>query len=107
METKNIELIESLTETIEFKALQTLGLKIHDEKRKFDLLTIFQEQIDEMAWSKLFAYLLDSTQNHELSQKVIRQILERNQEVIDFKKSFASRKRHEINLYNRMENRKR
>lgn len=53
----NIELINNLTETFEFKELQSLGLKIHQEKRKFDLLTVFEELIDEMAWSRLFAYL--------------------------------------------------
>jgi hypothetical protein len=90
MEMTKVELINNLTATFEFKELQSLGLKIHNEKRKFDLLTVFEELLDEMAWSRLFAYLLDSTQTHELSQKVIRLILERNSQVINFQKLLPS-----------------
>lgn len=90
MEKTNIELINNLTETIEFKELQSLGSKIHQEKRKFDLITVFEELLDEMAWSRLFAYLLDSTQTHELSQKVLRLILAKNSKTINFQKLLPS-----------------
>lgn len=47
-------LINKLTATTEFKKLQKIGLQIHDRQRQFDLLTVYEELIDEMAWSRLF-----------------------------------------------------
>lgn len=69
-------LINNLTETTEFKKLQELGLLIHDTQRQFDLLSVYKELIDEMAWSRLFAYLLDSTQNHGLGQSAFRKLIQ-------------------------------
>jgi hypothetical protein len=80
-------LINKLTETSEFKRLQTIGNQIHDSQRQFDLLTVYEELIDEMAWSRLFAYLLDSTQNHELGQSAFRKLLKIIPELITFSNS--------------------
>jgi hypothetical protein len=84
-------LINKLTETSEFKKLQTIGIQIHDSQRQFDLLTVYEELIDEMAWSRLFAYLLDSTQNHELKQSAFRQLLK----LIPELKTFSNSIEHE------------
>lgn len=73
---KNITLISNLTDTAEFKKLQELGLLIHDAQHQFDLLSVYKDLIDEMAWSRLFAYLLDSTQNHGLGQSAFRKLIQ-------------------------------
>lgn len=78
------ETIERLIDTDEFKKLQVLGLTIHDTQRQFDLLSVYSELIDEMAWSRLFAYLLDSTRAHGLSQKLLRLLLEQYSSLISF-----------------------
>ncbi len=83
-------LIYKLTETTEFKKLQTIGLQIHNNQRQFDLLTVYEELIDEMAWSRLFAYLLDSTQNHGLEQSAFRKLLKLIPELVPFSKSLPS-----------------
>lgn len=83
------ELINKLTDTSEFKKLQTIGIQIHDSQRQFDLLTVYEELIDEMALSRLFAYLLDSTQNHKLGQSAFRQLLRTIPELIKFSNSLA------------------
>ncbi len=80
-------LINKLTETSEFKNLQEVGMLIHESQRKFDLLTVFNELIDEMAWSKLFAYLLDSNQNHGLGQSAFRVLMQQLPELMSFSKS--------------------
>jgi len=85
-------LINNLTETTEFKKLQELGLLIHDTQRQFDLLSVYKELIDEMAWSRLFAYLLDSTQNHGLGQSAFRKLLEIIPELKVFSKSLPADK---------------
>jgi hypothetical protein len=85
-------LIYKLTETNEFKKLQKIGLQIHDNQRQFDLLTVYKELIDEMAWSRLFAYLLDSTQNHGLGQSAFRKLLEIIPELKVFSKSLPADK---------------
>jgi hypothetical protein len=82
-----IEQINELTNTEEFKGLQTLGKKLHDDQRQFDLLSVYKDLIDEMAWSRLFAYVLDSTQNHGLSQTVFRQLLGQIPELETFRNS--------------------
>ncbi|MFN4084230.1 MAG: PD-(D/E)XK nuclease family protein [Bacteroidia bacterium] len=84
------ELINRLIVTTEFRELQTVGLKIHDNQRQFDLLTVYKELIDEMAWSRLFAYLLDSTQNHGLDQSVFRKLLQQIPDLKRFLKSLPT-----------------
>ena len=85
-------LINNLTETTEFKKLQELGSLIHDTQRQFDLLSVYKELIDEMAWSRLFAYLLDSTQNHGLGQSAFRKLLEIIPKLKVFSKSLPADK---------------
>ncbi len=70
------ELIKNLFETAQFKELLKLGSRIHDTQRQFDLLSVYEELIDEMAWSRLFAYLLDSTKNHGLGQSAFRKLIQ-------------------------------
>ena len=82
-----VELINKLSNTEEFIALQILGKKLHDNQRQFDLLSVYKDLIDEMAWSRLFAYILDSTQNHGLSQTAIKLLLENIHELATFRSS--------------------
>jgi hypothetical protein len=67
-------------------------LLIHDTQRQFDLLSVYKELIDEMAWSRLFAYLLDSTQNHGLGQSAFRKLLKIIPELKVFSKSLPADK---------------
>lgn len=83
-------LIRKLTNTLEFKKLQVIGLQIHDNQRQFDLLSVYEELIDEMAWSRLFAYLLDSTQNHGLNQSAFRKLVKQIPDLKLFSKSLPS-----------------
>jgi len=83
-------LINKFAETSEFKQLQSVGLQIHDNQRQFDLLSVYKELIDEMAWSRLFAYLLDSTQNHGLDQATFRKLLQQIPDLKQFVKSLPS-----------------
>lgn len=72
---KETDLIESLIQASEFQELQDLGEDLHNNQREFDLLSVYSDLIDEKVWSKLFAYVLDSTQNHGLSQQVFRKMI--------------------------------
>ncbi len=67
-----IGLIYKLKNTDEFKDLQILGKKLHVDQHQFDLLSVYKDLIDEMAWSRLFAYVFDPIQNHGLSQTAYR-----------------------------------
>jgi len=87
-----IKLINELIKTSEFKELQKIGKEIRDNQMKFDLLSVFEELINEMAWSKLFAYLLDSTKNHELGQSTFRAFLKKIPELKEFSKLFEQEK---------------
>jgi hypothetical protein len=65
-EIKNITL---LTQASEFKKLQDISTQLTHEKTQFDLLSVFEDLIDENAWSRLFAYLFDSKKSHGFQQK--------------------------------------
>lgn len=85
-----LEKINRLTSSIEFKKIQELGLKKFEENRKFDFMSVFINSIDEMAVSKLFAYLFDSRKNHNLGQKPFRKFLELIPELIEFSEKLPS-----------------
>lgn len=83
---KETLLIDKLANTSKFKKLQDLGIKLFENQRRFDLLSVYEELIDEMVWSKLFAYLLDSTKNHGLDQIAFRNLLEQIPQLKSFSK---------------------
>jgi len=70
-----IKTLNSLLLTSQFNELQKLGKELSEEKFQFDLLSLFDELIDENAWSRLFAYLFDSKKSHGLGQKALREWL--------------------------------
>lgn len=73
--TTKIKNLESLLQTDEFNYLQSIGVELYNEKKRFDLLSVFDELIDENAWSRLFAYLFSSKKKHGLKQKAMREWL--------------------------------
>jgi hypothetical protein len=93
-----IALINMLVNTTEFKHIQKIGLRLNRHQRKFDLLTLFEELIDEMAWSRLFAYLLDSTKNHGLNKSVLSRISENINEFADIYKLLSAEETNTICL---------
>jgi hypothetical protein len=70
-----IKNLNSLFLTPQFNELQKIGKEISEEKTRFDLLSIFDELIDENAWSRIFSYLFDSKKSHGLGQKALREWL--------------------------------
>lgn len=85
------ENIELLIQTSEFTELQRIGTELEAEKKRFDLLSVFKNLIDENAWSRLFAYLFDSTKEHGLKQKALREWLQCESKSNDFIKSFLAK----------------
>jgi len=86
----DIEKIKQLIKTKEFKLIQEKGLKNFQENQKFDFMSIFINSVDEMALSKLFAYLFDSRENHNFGQKPFRKLLELIPELKNFSKLIPS-----------------
>ena len=96
-----IKNLESLLQTEEFNYLQTIGIELYNEKKRFDLLSVFDELIDENAWSRLFAYLFSSKKAHSLGQSAMREWLnlgiETNKHLRDFLSQLPSEEKSEIN----------
>lgn len=96
-----IENLESLLQTDEFTYLQTIGIELHNEKKRFDFLSVFDELIDENAWSRLFAYLFSSKKEHGLGQSAIREWLnlgiETNKHLKDFLIQLPAEEKSEVN----------
>jgi hypothetical protein len=57
--------VNLILETPEYKKLQTI-------QNDFDLFSLFEDVLVENAWSRLFAFLLDSRRNHNLGTAVFR-----------------------------------
>lgn len=96
-----IENLESLLQTDEFISLQSIGIELQNEKKRFDLLTVFDDLIDENAWSRLFAYLFSSKKEHGLRQSAIREWLnlgiENNKHLRDFLRQLPADEKSETN----------
>jgi hypothetical protein len=60
-------------------------MQLHDHQRQFDLLSVFEELIDQMAWSRLLAYLLN-----KLYKKIIKKCwIIADNETIDLRQSYT------------------
>lgn len=67
-----VKAINSLIATNEFKQLQKIADDVYRNQKSFDLLSVYEDLIDENAWSRLFAYLLDSSKPHGYGQSVFK-----------------------------------
>lgn len=67
--------IYKLIRTKEFKELQSIGVELNLERNRFDILSVLEDLIDENAWSRIFAYILDSTKEHGIKQVAFRKWL--------------------------------
>lgn len=65
--------LEVLFESKEFELLESIGKEIYKRKQEFDIIELFQNLFNENAWSKLFSYLLNSSNNHGLKQLFLRE----------------------------------
>jgi hypothetical protein len=80
---------DSLLLTPQFNDLQKMGMELTEERNQFDLVSVFEEIIDENAWSRLFAYLFDSNKSHGLKQRALREWLKIASDRNDFIKKLV------------------
>lgn len=56
--------------------MQRIGNNLDNEQKRFNLLSVFDDLINENAWSRLFAYLFNSKKEHGLKQTALRKWLQ-------------------------------
>ncbi len=71
LEIESRPIIDKLTTTSEYNKLKGFGRKLFESRDEFDIVTLFENIIDENAWSSIFSYLLDSSKNHGLKTSPI------------------------------------
>jgi hypothetical protein len=65
--------IQNLINSEEFQELKTIGIKLLNERADFDIIELFENLIDENAWSRIFSFLINSERNHNLGQVFLRE----------------------------------
>jgi len=65
--------IQNLINSKEFQELKKIGIELLKEKADFDIIELFENVIDENAWSRIFSFLINSERNHNLGQTFLRE----------------------------------